>query len=110
MHFASSMKLYAKRLYAFCIEYAKSVNVQYIGAWKRGPLVFKLQALGAVLEAIEASYGVDIRLDVSLMLTDRFTGTLPVDDLSLALRIIGETYHLQYQVQGDKVVMMQQNR
>uniref|UniRef100_A0AB33IVM9 FecR domain-containing protein n=1 Tax=Prevotella sp. GTC17254 TaxID=3236794 RepID=A0AB33IVM9_9BACT len=84
---------------------SKPVNVRYIGGWKRGSLVFKLQDIGAVLDAVEASYGVDIQLNVPLVLTDRFTGTLPTDDLPFALRIISEAYQLKYHIQGHKVSM-----
>lgn len=62
-------------------------------AWRRGDLVFCRQTLQEILQEIELNYNVTFNTgQISALLTDTFTGTLPAHNLIEALEILQYSY------------------
>lgn len=61
--------------------------------WIKKELVFENESLEGVLSEIERQYAVSITTD--LRSEQRFSGSVPGDDLTAALKIIAHTYHLE---------------
>jgi ferric-dicitrate binding protein FerR (iron transport regulator) len=75
-----------------------------LSSWRRGAMVFRNVKLSEVLTAIEENYDVTISATVN-DITDRFTGTLPIDNIHEALEIIDYSFHLHSIVRGSEVVI-----
>lgn len=70
-------------------------------AWLNNEIIFRNEPLENVIRTIEMQYGV--RFDTSglgIMANDRFTGTLPADDLSTLLDILEEVYEIKFTING----------
>jgi ferric-dicitrate binding protein FerR (iron transport regulator) len=80
-------------------------NIKDISAWKRGDMVFRNTELSQVIRTIEENYNMTIRVDCKECLFDRFTGTLPVNDLNEVLEVIEHSYHLNAVIRGKEIVM-----
>lgn len=74
-------------------------------AWKRNEMVFQDKALEDVIEELKDVYGVKFNLPNSALNQGGFTGTLPLNNLELAVKIICSSYEMNYTIQGNKVVM-----
>ncbi len=59
-------------------------------AWQKKQMVFRDVALQKVISSIKKTYGTDIHLENNT--TERFTGTLPTNNLDEALKIIKVSY------------------
>jgi ferric-dicitrate binding protein FerR (iron transport regulator) len=80
-------------------------NISDISAWRRGNMVFRNTELLRVIRSIEENYNMTIRTDCQDCLSDRFTGTLPVNDLNEVLEIIEHSYHIKAVINGREIVM-----
>jgi len=80
-------------------------NISDMSAWRRGDVVFRNTELSQVIRAIEENYNMSVKIDCKECLSDRFTGTLPVNDLNEALEIIEHSYHLRAVINGKEIVM-----
>lgn len=73
-------------------------------AWQRGELKFDEEPLAVVIATIEGNYGVKfVNVSASKMLNDRFSGTLPSENLNEALDIIEHTYGVDFKVSNKKI-------
>lgn len=73
-------------------------------AWHRGELKFEDEPLAVVLSTIEGNYGLKfINASTSHMLNDRFSGTLPSNNLNEALDILEHTYNVTLTVNEKKI-------
>lgn len=80
-------------------------NIKDISAWKEGNMVFRNAALFEVLRKIEENYHVKIEINCKDCLTDKFTGTLPVNNLNEALEVLKKSYHLQAEAKN-KIILL----
>lgn len=87
------------------ITVADNQNISDISAWRRGDMVFRNTELSQVIRIIEENYNIIIKIDCKDCLTDRFTGTLPVNNLNEVFEVIEHSYHLKAVIRGKEVVM-----
>lgn len=85
------------------VTFQKGVKVEqsniYIDRpeWLSDTRRFENAELAEVMEQLENDYQIEI--DYSMVSNaKRFTGTLPLDNLSLALEILSQTYHLNFSI------------
>jgi ferric-dicitrate binding protein FerR (iron transport regulator) len=76
-----------------------------LSAWRRGAMVFRNTELSQVISSIEKNYGITIDAGAINDLSDRFTGTLPIDNLYEALEVIELLYHLRATIAERKVMI-----
>lgn len=75
-------------------------------AWRKGDLVFYSQTLKDILHEIELNYNVTFNADqVCTLLTDTFTGTLPINNLNEALEILQHSYNISYTGNGQHITL-----
>jgi ferric-dicitrate binding protein FerR (iron transport regulator) len=84
-----------------------SVNfIHDLSAWRRGAMVFRNTELSQILSAIEENFNVTINFSAANdLIDDRFTGTLPMDNLHEALQILEYSYQLSVTVRGNEVLI-----
>lgn len=87
-----------------------NADTENIDSWQSGMLSFTQKTLSIVLSTTEDYYGVKIILEDSSLLSDRFTGTLPTNDLSQSLRIISEAYGLRFVINGQNVTLQKKHK
>jgi ferric-dicitrate binding protein FerR (iron transport regulator) len=80
-------------------------NTKNISAWRHGNMIFRNAELSQVVRMIEEYYDVAIKIDCKECFSDRFSGTLPVDNLNEALEILEYTYHLKAVKETKEIVM-----
>ncbi len=61
--------------------------------WKSHMLTFDDETLGKVIKVLEANYNCTIAINDSVYINDGFTGTLPANDINLALDIISNSFN-----------------
>ena len=73
-----------------------------VTAWKRKELVFRNAPLSSVIAILEKNY--HVRFESSFPLSDdRFTGTMPANDINEDLEILEKSYHVVMILVDDKV-------
>jgi len=82
-------------------------NIKNASAWQSGDMVFRNKELAFVLQTIENNYDITIKIDCKDCLDDKFTGTLPVNNLNEVLEILGKLYHLTATIRDNKIVLKQ---
>lgn len=65
-----------------------------IMAWMNGGLAFNDSELADVLDAMCAHYGCTVEVNDESALGSRFTGTIPADDLNLAVAILEKIFNI----------------
>ena len=80
-------------------------HIHDLSAWKRSVMIFRNAELSQIIKTIENTYAVSINFTADIDLTDRFTGTLPMNSLYEALKIIEHSYHLKAITKGREVTM-----
>ncbi|MDR0332717.1 MAG: FecR domain-containing protein [Dysgonamonadaceae bacterium] len=76
-----------------------------LSAWRCGTMVFRNTELSQVINSIERIYGITIDTSAINDLSDKFTGTLPIDNLYEALEVIELLYHLRATIAERRVVI-----
>ncbi len=85
------------------IEIINTDNYDNDISWLNNELVFNNEPLEEVINKIEISYGVDFDTqNYSHFSKDRFTGTVPMDDLSKVIDIIEDVYEIKLTVKNKK--------
>jgi len=69
-------------------------HITDMSAWRRNAMVFRNAKLLDVIRAIETNYGITIHAANDIDLSDKFSGTLPLNNIHEALFIIERSYHL----------------
>ncbi|MGN0230251.1 MAG: FecR family protein [Muribaculaceae bacterium] len=72
-------------------------------AWKNFELVFRSTPVIDVVKKIELAYGVKIHFNDAELADDKFSGSLPTNDLVNALEIIGISCGLDYRIEGKEI-------
>ncbi len=72
--------------------------------WMQQQIAFQAESLEAVIAEIERRYDIAIALQ-NVSSKERFTGTVPADDLDVALQIVSAAYHVQYQKTKNSVTL-----
>jgi ferric-dicitrate binding protein FerR (iron transport regulator) len=80
-------------------------NVRDMSAWRRGDMIFRNTELSQMIRTIEENYNVTIRIDHKELLTDSFTGTLPVNNLNEVLEVIERSWHLKAIISDREIVL-----
>lgn len=80
-------------------------NARNISAWKNGDMIFRNAELSRVLHMIEEYYDVIIKINCEECFSDKFSGTLPLDDLNEVLEILERSYHLITVKENKEIVM-----
>lgn len=72
--------------------------------WLNNQMHFESENLTAIKAEMERQYGIKISIkDVSLQ--RKFTGTIPSNDLDVALKIISKTFHLKATKTNDTIIL-----
>ena len=73
-------------------------------AWLNNELAFTNEPLEDVISKIEISYGVDFDTQsIARFSKDRFTGTVPLDDISTVIDVLEEVYDVKFTVKDKKI-------
>lgn len=92
------------------IKVTSATKTDAATAWQRGELKFEDERLSLILSAIEGNFGVNfVNKSTSHMLNDRFSGTLPSDDLNEALEILAHTYNVDFEVKDKKINILRKH-
>ncbi|SCY42263.1 FecR domain-containing protein [Flavobacterium caeni] len=73
-------------------------------SWMQHQLTFQAESLQAVAAELERQYNIAIDLQ-QVGSQEKFTGTVPADNLDVALQIISAAYHVQYQKTKNSVTL-----
>lgn len=76
-------------------------------AWKRKEMVFRNMPLSVVINTLEKTFNVDIRIRNNTNLTDLYTGTMSSTDINVDLKILERLYHLKSRMQGESIIIEQ---
>lgn len=88
------------------IEVVRTTLDDALTAWQRGEMKYENESLRNVLSSIEDNYGVIFENEnVMSRLDDRFSGTLPSDNLNEALQILSYTYRVDFRVSHHKIMV-----
>lgn len=71
--------------------------------WLNGEIAFTEESLPGILSELERQY--DVKIETGLQSKQLFTGTLPANDLDLALKVIGKTFHLEIEKNNGNIIL-----
>jgi len=71
--------------------------------WLQHELAFNTDKLAAVIAELERNYDISIEAQ-NLNLDEKFTGTIPSDNLELALQIVSSVYRLEYIKNNNQII------
>lgn len=72
--------------------------------WLSNEADFYKESLSNVIKEIERQYNVEITVNTALP-AERFTGTIPTNDINTALELIEAPYHLKSKKAGNKITL-----
>lgn len=73
-------------------------------AWLNNELAFTNEPLEDVIKKIEISYGVDFDTQsIARFSKDRFTGTVPLDDISMVIDVLENVYDVKFKIKDKKI-------
>ena len=75
-------------------------------AWKRKELVFRNIPLHQVLKSIEKHYGIVCNVCPHLNINDRFTGTIPGNNINDVLQILETSYHCRATLKDNQLNLL----
>lgn len=73
-------------------------------SWMQNQITFQAERLESVVAELERQYDVTIALQ-NVDTKEKFTGTVPAENLDVALQIISTAYHVQYQKTKNSVTL-----
>jgi len=74
--------------------------------WLQHELAFNAEKLSAVIAELERNYDINIKTE-NVNLDEKFTGTVPSDNLETALQIVGSVYHFKYTKSKNQIIFKQ---
>lgn len=83
----------------------KEVDTELFSSWKENLLRFRDAPLNEVIVKMEHWYGVQIELEQSINVNDRFTMAIKTESLREMLNLISKTIPITYEINGDKVLI-----
>lgn len=83
----------------------RNVDFKNVKSWTHREMRFNDEPFDAVIERIEAEYGIDVIMRNPRTAPSRFTGVLPTDNLDECLKILRLSYALRCQKSGRRVVL-----
>ena len=86
-----------------------TTDTLYHASWRHHLLAFKNEPLGQVAKTIRDRYGLRVEFEDPALQSLRFTGSVPTNDLPLALRMIAMTFQLDIQ-QASHTIMIRTNQ
>lgn len=91
-------------------ETGNKINLTFVHTqkpqWLQHELAFNAEKLSAVIAELERNYDIDIKVE-NLNLNEKFTGTIPSDNLEMALQIVGSVYHFKYTKTKNQIIFKQ---
>jgi|SRR6218665_1890614 len=75
--------------------------------WLQDELEFNTEKLADVITELERTYDISIKTE-KIDLDEKFTGTIPSDNLELALQIVSSVYHLNHTKNKNQIIFRQQ--
>ena len=85
----------------------KVYGTDYV-TWTKGNLYFENETLQNIMQTLSRKYDIDIIIDSSNIVNDRFTGTIPDGGIQNALNILKWTSSFGYILQ-DSVIIIREN-
>ncbi|MGV3763155.1 FecR family protein [Parapedobacter sp.] len=85
-----------------------TTDTLYHASWRHHLLAFKNEPLAQVAKTIHDRYGLQVQFEDPALRSLRFTGSVPANDLPLALRMIAMAFQLDIQ-QGSNTILIQTN-
>ena len=80
-------------------------NIKNESAWRRSDIVFRNTPLSQIIIAIEENYNINVKVNCKNCLDDKFTGTLPLNDLNEVLEVIEKSYHLKTEIIDKEILL-----
>ena len=82
----------------------RNVNLQQAISWKDGKLIYDNIPFGDLAKELERWYGVDFKIDSSLLNKHRFTMTITDESLKEVCELIRESTPVNYYMKGNTVI------
>ena len=83
----------------------KAVNMEALTAWLNNMLIFDNQPFEEVIHYLEKWYGVKIQLDHTLYYSHNYTFKVKTESLREVLALISVITPIEYQIEGEKVMI-----
>ena len=83
----------------------KAVNMEALTAWLNNMLIFDNQPFEEVIHYLEKWYGVKIQLDHTLYYSHNYTFKVKTESLCEVLALISVITPIEYQIEGEKVMI-----
>lgn len=88
----------------------REVNTYVYTSWKDGKFVFDHETLEGLTKKLERWYNVDFSFADEKLKTYHFSGTIErYNDLSSILNVVALTTHIEFQINGNSVSVIQKN-
>lgn len=87
------------------INVSRISDMANIATYHTGTLAYAGANISKIAKDIEKVYKTEVKVKNINTSKHTFTGTLPADDLLLAVRIISEAYGINYIIRADKVIL-----
>lgn len=71
--------------------------------WLHGEIAFNGETFTGIIEELERQYNIEIKTKVKPQ--QRFSGSLPANNIDAALKIISRTYHLKAEKQNNTIIL-----
>lgn len=76
-------------------------------SWKDGYLIYDKATIGEIVQDIEATYGLDVRLTDSLLLEKTIRGALPTDNFDEFLEMVETLFDVEASRSGNQILLEQ---
>ncbi|MGK7395106.1 MAG: FecR family protein [Candidatus Cyclobacteriaceae bacterium M3_2C_046] len=87
----------------------RKVNTEKYTAWMDNKLVFDSTPVYEIIKRLEDIHGIELIIQEQETLNQRFTGTYPMDNYMIVIKVLAETYDLNYRQEGESIVMSENN-
>lgn len=81
----------------------KQVSTQELTSWKEGELIFRDQSLGQIANRLEDTYGYQITFENSAIRREKFTVSIPTDEVELLFPMLSRAFSLKMTRQGNHI-------
>ena len=83
----------------------KQVNPETYTSWRNHMLIFEESTLGEIAAVLEDTYGFDFSFQAPEIAQQRFTTTLPTDQIDILFPMLEESFHLKITQNGKKITV-----
>jgi transmembrane sensor len=81
----------------------RRVNAETYSCWRKSVLTFENASLAEIVEMLEETYGLEVTVEDKLLLTQRFSGTIPTQNADLLLDGLSQLFDLNIVKTNNKV-------